>query len=62
MKQDTYNGMKRVIVNLDLMWVFVITNNTIMKKNAGVNVKNWLIKANVIKDLFGIQVIWVWMW
>ena len=40
MKQDTQNGMKCVSVNVDLMRVFVITNNTRMKINAGMNVKN----------------------
>ena len=39
------------------MQVFVIINNVGMKINAVVNVKNWLVKAAVIKDLFGILVI-----
>ena len=39
------------------MQVFVIINNVGVKIIAGVNVKNWLIKAVVIKDLFGILVI-----
>ena len=39
------------------MEVFVIINNVGMKINAGVNVKNWLIKVVVIKDLFGMLVI-----
>ena len=40
MKQDTYNFMKLVSVNLDLMQMSVIINNAGMKINAGVNVKN----------------------
>ena len=36
------------------MQVFVITKNVGMKINVGVNVKNYLIKVVVIKDLFGI--------
>ena len=36
------------------MRVFVTINNAGMKINVGVNVKNWLIKVYVIKDLFGI--------
>ena len=36
------------------MQVFAIINNVRMKINTGANVKNWLIKAFVIKDLFGI--------
>ena len=37
--------------------VFVTINNAGTKINVGVNVKNWLIKEFVIKDLFGILVI-----
>ena len=37
--------------------MFVMINNFGEKINAGVNVKNGLIKAVVIKDLFGILVI-----
>ena len=33
---------------------FVIINNIGMMINVGVNVKNWLIKEYVMKDLFGI--------
>ena len=45
-------------INVDLIQVFVIIiSNFEMKINAGVNVKNWLIKVVVIKDLFGILVI-----
>ena len=39
------------------MAVFVTTKSTGMVINAGVNVKNWLIKVYVIKDLFKILVI-----
>ena len=40
MKRDIENGMKRVNVNVDQMPVFVIINNSGMKINADVNVKN----------------------
>ena len=40
MKQDTYNGMKRVSVNVDQMQPLVIINNVRMMINAGVNAKN----------------------
>ena len=40
MKQDEYNGMKRVSVNVDLTLVFVIINNPGMMINVGVNTKN----------------------
>ena len=36
------------------MQVFVMISSIGITINAGVNVKNWLIKAVVIKDLFGI--------
>ena len=36
------------------MQVFVIIKKDGMKINADVNVKNWLTKEYVIKDLFGI--------
>ena len=39
------------------MQVFVIINNVGIMINAGVNAKNWSIKAYAIKDLFGILVI-----
>ena len=39
------------------MQVFVIINNVRIKTNVSVNVKNWLTKEDVIKDLFGILVI-----
>ena len=40
MKQDAWNGMKRVSVNVDLTVVFVIINNVGMMINAGRNTKN----------------------
>ena len=40
MKQDAYNVMKRVSVNVDSNIVFVIINNVEMMINAGVNAKN----------------------
>ena len=39
------------------MQVFVTINNAVTKINVGVNVKNWLIKVYVIKDLFVILAI-----
>ena len=39
------------------MQVLVIINNITTKINVGVNVKNWLTKEYVIKDLFVILVI-----
>ena len=57
MKQDGYNGMKRVSVNVDFTVVFVIINNVGMMINAGVNAENWLIKAYEIKDLYRTLVI-----
>ena len=48
---------QRVSVNVDLTVVFLIINNVGMMINAGVNAKNWMIKAYAIKDLFGIPVI-----
>ena len=39
------------------MQVYVIINNVGMKINAGVNVKNWLIKAAVMKNSTGILVV-----
>ena len=38
------------------MQVFIVINNVGTSINAGVNVKNWLIKAVSIKDLFRILV------
>ena len=49
--------MKHVSVNVNSNIVFVIINNAGMRINAGVNAKNCLIKANSIKDLFGILLI-----
>ena len=57
MKQNTWNGMKRLSVNIDQMQAFVIINNVRMMINAGANAQNQLIKMYVIKDLFGILVI-----
>ena len=44
-------------VNMDSNKVFVMINNVGIMINAGVNAKNWLIKAYAIKHLFGILVI-----
>ena len=41
--------------------VFVTVSKVGMKISAGVNVKNWLIKAVVMMDLFWILVLWMWM-
>ena len=57
MKQDASNSTKRVSVNVDLTVVFVIINNVGMMINAGVDAKNWLIKAYTIKYRLGILVI-----
>ena len=40
MKQDIYNGMKLINVNVDQMQLFVIINNIGIKINADENVKN----------------------
>ena len=56
-KQDIYNGMKLVNVNIDYKQVFVIINNVGIVINADVNVKNWLTKEYMIKGSFGILVI-----
>ena len=56
MKQDTYNGMKRVNENVDYMQAFVTLSKDGIMINAGVNVKNYLIKMYARKDLFGILV------
>ena len=40
MKQDPYNAMKHVSVNIDLTVMFVIINNVGMMINEGVNEKN----------------------
>ena len=39
------------------MQVLVIINDVAMMINVHVNVNNWLIKAYIIKDIFGILVI-----
>ena len=57
MKQDASNSTKRVSINVDLTVVFVIINNVGMMINAGVDAKNWLIKAYTIKYRLGILVI-----
>ena len=57
MKQDIYNSMTRVSVNIDQMQAFVIIDNVGMMISAGVNAKNSLIKTYAIKDLFVIQII-----
>ena len=49
--------MKCVSVTVDSNIVFAMINNVGMMINAGVNAKNGLIKACVIKDLFGILAI-----
>ena len=53
MKQDTYNDMKLVNVNVDQMQLFVIINNVGTKINVDVNAKNQFIKVYVIKDMLG---------
>ena len=40
MKQDTYNGTKRVNVSVNLRLLFVIINKVGIKINADVNAKN----------------------
>ena len=40
MKQDTWNGLKRVSLNVDYMVVFSIANNAGMMINAGANLNN----------------------
>ena len=57
MKQDIQNGMKHVNVSVNLEKMFVIMKNVGIKLNADVNVKNYLLKEYVIKDVFGILVI-----
>ena len=53
MKQDIYNDMKLVNVNVDQMQLFVIINNVGRKINVDVNAKNQFIKVYVIKDMLG---------
>ena len=42
--------MKFVSVNVDKMPVFVTVNSVGIKKNADVNVKNWMTKEYVLRD------------
>ena len=49
--------MNCVNVNVELVQVFLITNDVGMIIDVGVNIKNWLIKECVINDLFGTLVI-----
>ena len=49
-----YLGMRLAHVNLDYMQVSLIINSVGIM--IGVNTKNWLIKKDMIKDLFGILV------
>ena len=56
MKQGISNSMKRVGVYVDQMQLFVINNVGIMI-NVDANLKNYLTKAYVIKDMPGILVI-----
>ena len=57
MKQDIWNNLKLVNVNVDEMQVFVIINKTGIKISVDLNVENWLIEEDVIKDLCRILVI-----
>ena len=57
MKQDIYLDMRLVYVNVDYMQVFLIIKNVGIMIIADVNAKNnWLIKVDMIIDLFGILV------
>ena len=49
--------MKHVNVSVNFEKMFVIMKNVGIKLNADVNVKNYLLKEYVIKDVFGILVI-----
>ena len=51
------NSIKPASANVDYMQVFVIINKYGMKINADVNVKNWLTKQYVIKNLIVILAI-----
>ena len=53
MKQDIHLGMK--LLKCRSKQVFIIINNVRTKINVGLNVKNWLKKVCVIKNLFGIN-------
>ena len=57
MKQDIKNNLKLVNVNVDEMQVFVIINKTGIKISVDLNVVDWLIEEDVIKDLCRILVI-----
>ena len=57
MKEDIKNGIKLVHVDVDQIQVFRIINNVGIMINADVNVNSWLTKKDVMKDLYGIQVI-----
>ena len=46
--------MKLSNLNVDKMQVFLIINNVVMKISVYVNVKNWLIKKCVMKNLYEI--------
>ena len=54
---DVVKDIKLINVNVDEMQVFVIISKVRIKINVDVNVKNWLTKEYVTKDLFGILVI-----
>ena len=56
MKQDIWNGMKLVNINLNQMQVFVMINNVGIMINADVNANDRLEKEDVTNDLFGILV------
>ena len=57
MKQDIYLDMRLVYINVDYMQVFLIIKNVGIMIIADVNAKNnWLIKVDMIIDLFGILV------
>ena len=56
MKQDIWNGMKLVNINLDQMQVFVMINNVGIMINADVNANDRLAEEDVTNDLFGILV------
>ena len=56
MKQDIWNGMKLVNINLNQMQVFVMINNVGIMINADVNANDRLEKEDVTNDLFGVLV------
>ena len=55
MKQDIWNDVKLVNINVDQMHVFEIINIIEIMTNANVDVK--IIVEDIIKDLFGILVV-----